>query len=361
MSANITPEQDIDGRYFDHIVVGGGAAGCVVAARLSERGDRDVLLLEAGAPDTDPAIFAPRGVSQLQRGEHDWCDVTVPQPALGGREVPVSAGRVLGGGGSINFLAWYRGHRLDYDGWAANGMPGWSWSEVLPRFRRSEDHELGTSPLHGSGGPIPVTTAKSIHPMSLAFIAAGVEAGLPFNRDFNGAELEGVGLLSSNVGAGERVSTAHGYLRPVRNRPHLSVHTHALVQRVVLHHGAARGVVFTTADGREVSVRGPRWCCARDHCVPRNSSCSPASARPGTCGTWESRWSGTCPASARTCTTTPRRPLPGRSSTGPPGRTTTPRTTGSATPTNGAVRWRRSVRRAGSCAAAGTRPLPTSS
>ena len=255
MSAHITPE-DIGGRYFDHIVVGGGTAGCVVAARLSERGDRDVLLLEAGAPDTDPDIFAPRGVFHLYRGEYDWCDVMVAQPRLGGREVPISAGRVLGGGGSINYLAWYRGHRLDYDGWAANGMPGWGWSDVLPQFRRSEDHELGASPLHRTGGPIPVTTAKSLHPMSLALIAAGVEAGLPFNRDFTGADLDGVGLLYSNVGGGERVSAARGYLDPVRNRPNLTVHTRALVQRVVLHRGAARGVVFTAADGREVTVRG---------------------------------------------------------------------------------------------------------
>ncbi|MFJ2399013.1 GMC family oxidoreductase [Streptomyces sp. NPDC087843] len=244
-------------KHYDYVVVGGGAAGSVVAGRLSESADRTVLLLEAGGADTDPHILAPRGAGHLVRGKYDWCDMTVPQPELNGREVPISAGRTLGGGGAINFLAWFRGHRLDYDSWASKGMRGWGWSDVLPRFRRSEDHELGASQLHGTGGPIAVTTAKDINPMSLAFITAGVENGLPLNRDFNGAELDGVGLQYSNVRSGQRNSAAHGYLHPAQDRPNLTVRPHALVQRVVLDQGVARGVVFTDAAGQEVTVGAP--------------------------------------------------------------------------------------------------------
>jgi choline dehydrogenase len=239
---------------YDYVVVGGGAAGCVVAARLSESTDRTVLLLEAGGPDTDPEILAPRGVGHLLRGEYDWCDVTVPQSELDHREVSVSAGRTLGGGGAINFLAWFRGHRLDYEDWAAQGMTGWGWDDVLPRFLRSEDSERGMSSLHSAGGPIAVTTAESMNPISLAFIAAGVENGLPFNRDFNGAELDGVGLFPANVRDGQRNSAAHGYLHSIKDRPNLTVRTNALVQRVVLEGGAARGVVFTDVTGQQITV-----------------------------------------------------------------------------------------------------------
>ncbi|SDM78650.1 GMC family oxidoreductase [Actinacidiphila guanduensis] len=235
---------------FDHIVVGGGAAGSVLAARLSADPGCRVLLLEAGPADTDPRIAPPHGpFAGLLRGDHDWSYDTAPQEQLGGRTVPLSAGRVLGGGGSINYQAWYRGHRLDYDGWAERGMKGWSFEEVLPAFRRSEDHELGSSRFHGTGGPIPVTTPKDVSPLSLAFIAAGVEAGLPLNRDFNGAELDGVGLLYSNVREGERYSAARGYLRPAEGRPNLVVRTGALVRRVLLTGTRATGVEYSDPTG----------------------------------------------------------------------------------------------------------------
>ena len=121
---------------FDHIVVGGGAAGCVVAARLSEDPSCNVLVLEAGGRDTDPAMSVPFGVFRLLRGAFDWSYTTVPQVQLDHREVVVSAGRALGGGGAINFMAWYRGNPLDYDMWAAAGTNGWSWADLLPCFRR---------------------------------------------------------------------------------------------------------------------------------------------------------------------------------------------------------------------------------
>ncbi len=234
---------------YDHIIVGGGAAGTVAAARLSEDADRRVLLLEAGPADVDPNISAPHGVFQLLRGPLDWSYTTTPQPQLAGREIPISGGRLLGGGGSINYQSWFRGHRLDYDAWSAGGMKGWSWDEVLPAFKRSEDHELGASHWHGTGGPIPVTTARDVSPLSLAFIAAGADHGLPLNRDFTGAELDGVGLMYGNLRDGERVSAAHGYLHPAMDRPNLEVRTGALVRRVLTDRGRAIGVEYLDDSG----------------------------------------------------------------------------------------------------------------
>ncbi|GAA1324174.1 GMC family oxidoreductase [Pseudonocardia xinjiangensis] len=252
-STGVPPEQD--DRPFDHIIVGGGAAGSVLAARLSADPGCRVLLLEAGPADDDPRIEPPHGLfGGLLRGELDWSYDTVPQEQLGGRTVPISAGRVLGGGGSINYQAWYRGHPFDYDGWAASGMTGWSWEEVLPAFRRSEDHELGASALHGVGGPIPVTTPEDVSPLSLAFIAAGVEYGLPLNRDFNGERLDGVGLLYSNVRDGERHSAARAYLRPAADRPNLVVRTRAFVRRVLLDGRRATGVRYSDALGQSFEV-----------------------------------------------------------------------------------------------------------
>jgi choline dehydrogenase len=252
-STGTPPEQD--SRSFDHIIVGGGAAGSVLAARLSADRDCRVLLLEAGPADDDRRIAPPHGLfGGLLRGELDWSYDTVPQMQLGGRSVPISAGRVLGGGGSINYQAWYRGHPLDYDGWAANGMTGWSWEEVLPAFRRCEDHELGASRFHGTGGPIPVTTPRDVSPLSLAFIAAGVEYGLQLNRDFNGEQLDGVGLLYSNVRDGERHSATRAYLRPALDRLNLVVRTRAFVHRILLDGARATGVQYADAVGRSFSV-----------------------------------------------------------------------------------------------------------
>ncbi|MEV1044020.1 GMC family oxidoreductase N-terminal domain-containing protein [Streptomyces sp. NPDC049916] len=244
-----TPEP---GSPYDHVIVGGGAAGSVLAARLSEDPGCRVLLLEAGPPDTDPRIQQPHGLfAGLLRGELDWSYDTVPQEQLGGRRVPLSAGKVLGGGGSINYQVWFRGHRLDYDGWAAGGMRGWGWDDVLPAFRRSEDHELGVSDLHGTGGPVPVTTPKDVSPLSLAFITAGVENGLALNRDFNGAELDGAGLVYSNIRDGERFSASRAYLHPAMDRPNLDVLTEAQVVRVLLEGTRATGVEYRRGGSTE--------------------------------------------------------------------------------------------------------------
>ncbi|WP_435883118.1 GMC family oxidoreductase [Streptomyces rubiginosohelvolus] len=147
-------------------------------------------------------------------------------------------------GGSINYQVWFRGHRLDYDGRAAAGMRGWGWDDVLPSFRRSENHELGASDLHGTGGPVPVTTPKDVSPLSPAFITAGVESGLPLDRDFNGAELDGAGLVYSNIRDGERVRASRAYLHSAMDRPNLDVRTEAQVTRVLLDGKRATGVEY---------------------------------------------------------------------------------------------------------------------
>jgi len=257
MSIDNASHHDTERRYYDTIIVGGGASGCVLAARLSEDPKRRVLLLESGGADTDPAIPAPHGLFALQSEAFNWSDLTVPQEELGGRRVMVSSGHVLGGGGTINFLAWFRGVPLDYDSWVKRGMTGWGWADVLPLFRRAEDHELGASQFHGTGGPIPVTTPPDINPLSLAFITAGVEEGLDLNLDFNGAHRDGVGLLYSNVRNGERVSAARGYLHPVLHRTGLTVLTGATVRRVVIQNRAVTGVEYTDAEGQRNIAQSP--------------------------------------------------------------------------------------------------------
>jgi choline dehydrogenase-like flavoprotein len=227
---------------YDYVIVGGGAAGCVLARRLSDDSDVSVLLLEAGPPDTAEEIFVPAAFAKLFRSPLDWDYLTEPEPHADGRQVYIPRGRVLGGSSSINAMVYIRGNRADYDGWAARGLRGWSYDQVLPYFKRAEDNERGANEFHGVGGPLAVSDSRSRNPLMAAFVEAAVEAGIPANPDFNGAEQEGAGLYQVTCRNGMRCSAAAAYLRPIEGRENLEIRTGALATRVVLERGRAVGV-----------------------------------------------------------------------------------------------------------------------
>lgn len=229
----------------DYLIVGGGSAGCVLAARLSEDPQVQVALLEAGPPDTSVLIHCPAGLALLAKnGQANWAFQTEPQPGLGGRRGYQPRGKVLGGSSSVNAMIYARGHAADYDAWAAAGNPGWSWSEVLPYFRKAEHNERGADAFHGTGGPLNVMDLRSPNRFGPVFVEAGKQAGFPENRDFNGASQEGVGLYQVTHKNGERYSAAKAYLAPNRGRPNLQVITGAHATRVLLEGQRAVGVAY---------------------------------------------------------------------------------------------------------------------
>lgn len=230
---------------FDYVVVGGGSAGCVLANRLSEERDVTVCLLEAGPPDRHPLIHMPMGIIWMMRSKTlNWNFYTEGEPEMGGRRMFWPRGRTLGGSSSSNAMCYLRGHPADYDEWAALGNPGWSFADVLPYFKRSENQERGASPYHGTGGPLNVADLRSPNRLTDVFIDAGLETGLPFNKDFNGESAEGVGPFQVTQKDGRRCSTARGYLKPVRSRPNLTVITDAYATRVLFEGQRAVGVEY---------------------------------------------------------------------------------------------------------------------
>lgn len=247
---------------MDYVIVGGGSAGCVLAARLSEDPMVQVTLLEAGPPDSSVLIHCPAGLGLMARWPaarlaHNWAFQTVPQAGLNGRRGYQPRGKVLGGSSSINAMIYTRGVPQDYDAWAAEGNAGWAWAEVLPVFRQAEHNERGANDWHGSGGPLNVMDLCDPNPFSHAFVEAGVQAGQRHNPDFNGAEQEGVGLYQVTHRKGERFSAAKAYLTPNRARPNLRVVTGAHATRVLIERGRAVGVAYVQ-DGREHTLRAER-------------------------------------------------------------------------------------------------------
>ena len=240
---------------FDYVVVGGGTAGAALAARLSEDARHSICLIEAGGRDRHPFIKVPAGVAAaIGTKKLNWRFATVPQPGMNGRRIPVPRGRVLGGSGSINGMVYFRGHPTDYDDWADNGAPGWSYREVLPYFTRSENNEnFPASVFHGAGGPINVRQVARPNQLNHDFMAALAE--LQFRRcpDFNGADPEGYGLRQGLIRAGTRESTARSLLRPAMRRPNLKVLTGAWAARLTMEGRRVTGVELT--DGRVVRAR----------------------------------------------------------------------------------------------------------
>ncbi len=230
---------------FDYVVVGAGSAGCVIASRLTEDPNVSVCLLEAGGPDKSALIHAPGGVVAILPSKmNNYAYESVPQKGLNGRRAYMPRGKTLGGSSSINGMVYIRGHRWDYDNWAALGAEGWSFDEVLPYFRRAENNENINDEFHGQGGPLNVTGLRTPNSMHEVFLDAASQVQIPRNMDFNGAEQLGAGRYQVTQLKGERCSAAKAYLTPNLDRPNLTVITQAQTQKVVFEGKRAVGVEF---------------------------------------------------------------------------------------------------------------------
>jgi len=240
-------------KHFDYIVVGGGTAGCVLAARLSQDPGCRVLLLEAGAARGPAAMSDPAGWLGLSGTSVDWAYQTLPQAGTDGEIHSWPRGKVLGGSSAINGMLHIRGDRSSYDAWEAAGAVGWNYDSLLPFLKRSE-HAPGRDPAYrGLDGPMIVAPGPGREPIWEACFEAALEAGHPSNPDTNGATGEGVGWQEFNVVGGARQSAADGYLRPAEGRPNLTIMTDASVRRLIIEHGSCRGVEYSTSAGDETA------------------------------------------------------------------------------------------------------------
>lgn len=242
---------------FDYVIVGGGSAGSTLAARLSEDPAARVCLLEAGGRGDSILVRMPAAAVAMLPGRpkiSNWAYETVPQPGLGGRKGYQPRGKALGGSSAINALLYVRGHRADYDEWAAMGCDGWGWDDVLPYFRKSENNLVGTDAVHGRDGPLQVSNQRDPRPISHAFVEAATQMQHRRRDDFNDGDNEGVGLFQvtqfhDKAKAGQRCSAAAAYLFPVMDRPNLTVITRAHATRILFDGTRAVGVQYRKGRG----------------------------------------------------------------------------------------------------------------
>ena len=239
-------------KSYDYVIVGGGSAGCVLANRLSADPDNRVLLLEAGGSGRNPLYRVPLIAGKLSRSHFDdWNYQTVPQDGMAGRRVDWPRAKMLGGCSMIAGMLYVRGHPSDFDTWAQLGNRGWSYREVLPYFKRAEDHEAGADAYHGSGGELFVRGPRSDNPVLTAYIEAGRQAGYPLTDDFNGETQEGFGRYHCNIKNGQRWSSARAFLDPARRRRNLTVLTGAQATEILFEGTRVTGVAYRRRDRDE--------------------------------------------------------------------------------------------------------------